>query len=45
MEAADSICYLIMDIEDANQKQWLTLDKLKYYINKDENISSKIRIN
>lgn len=43
MEAADSICYLIMDIEDANQKQWLTLDKLKYYINKDENISLDIK--
>lgn len=43
MEAADSICYLIMDIEDANQKQLLTLDKLKYYINKDENILPDIK--
>ena len=43
MEAADDICYQIMDIEDANQKQWLTLDKLKYYINKDENISLDIK--
>ena len=43
MEAADSICYLIMDIEDANQKQWLTLDKLKYYIDEDKNISSEIK--
>lgn len=28
MEAADSICYLIMDIEDAIQKDWITLNEV-----------------
>lgn len=43
MEAADSICYLIMDIEDANQKQWLTLENLKMYIERSTNISSEVK--
>ena len=43
MEAADSICYLIMDIEDANQKQWLTIDELKKYINEDKYISHEVK--
>ena len=43
MEAADSICYYIMDIEDANQKQWITLNDLTNKISEDENISEDIK--
>lgn len=32
MEAADSICYLIMDLEDAIKKQWLNLKELVNFI-------------
>lgn len=41
MEAADSICYLIMDIEDANQKQWITLKEIKDYIQNTSSISEE----
>lgn len=43
MEAADSICYYIMDIEDAIQKQWIKYDDLKSEIKKlnNENINKK----
>ena len=41
MEAADSICYLIMDIEDANQKQWITLKEIKDYIQNTSLISEE----
>ena len=34
MEAADTICYLLMDIEDAVQKSWIDLDYIKRIVNK-----------
>lgn len=37
MEAADSICYYIMDIEDAIQKQWIKYEDLKLGIQKLNN--------
>lgn len=37
MEAADSICYYIMDVEDAIQKQWIEYEDLKLEIKKLEN--------
>lgn len=44
VEAADSICYLTMDIEDAFKKKWVTLeqikedwDKFKVAVKKDKN--------
>lgn len=43
MEAADSICYLVMDLEDANQKQWLTLNDVKDKIANDPYISDEIK--
>lgn len=43
MEAADSICYLVMDIEDANQKQWLNLKEVIDKIAKDQNISDEVK--
>lgn len=39
MEAADSICYYIMDIEDAIQKQWIKYEDL---VSKIQNISHDI---
>lgn len=43
MEAASSICYLIMDIEDANQKQWITLKEIKDYIQNAPLISEETK--
>ena len=43
MEAADSICYLIMDIEDANQKQWITLKEIREYIQNASLISEETK--
>lgn len=43
MEAADSICYLIMDIEDANQKQWISLKDLVCKISDSENIAKEVK--
>ena len=47
MEAADSICYYVMDIEDANQKQWVSLEELRKECSKYEviEISAKENIN
>lgn len=43
MEAADSICYYVMDIEDANQKQWVSLVDLREEIANNENISDDVK--
>ena len=37
MEAADSICYYIMDVEDAIQKQWIKYEDLEKGIQKLDN--------
>ena len=37
MEAADSICYYIMDVEDAIQKQWIKYEDLEEGIQKLDN--------
>ena len=44
MEAADSICYYIMDIEDAIQKQWIKYEDLESEIKKldDEKIYNRL---
>lgn len=44
MEAADSICYYIMDIEDAIQKQWIKYEDLESEIRKldNEKINDKL---
>lgn len=39
MEAADSICYYLMDIEDAVQKHWITLADVKKAI--DDNLEEE----
>ena len=33
MEAADSICYLVMDIEDAINKHWIQVEDVISYLN------------
>lgn len=43
MEAADSICYLVMDIEDAISKNWLTCDMVIAEINASRDISDEIK--
>ncbi len=35
MEAADTICYIIMDIEDSLNKKYFTLDKVLLYLRKN----------
>jgi dGTPase len=43
MEAADSICYLVMDIDDAIKKQWIELKEIEELVQKcDEPDKSKI---
>lgn len=37
MEAADSICYLCMDIEDAFSKDWISFDEIKNIFKCDKN--------
>lgn len=34
MEAADSICYLVMDIEDGFNKEWYSFEKIKQILGK-----------
>lgn len=38
VEAADSICYYIMDVEDAIQKQWIKYEDLELGIQKLDNV-------
>lgn len=45
MEAADSICYYLMDIEDAVQKHWIELKDVKATVNKELPRKSIKRIN
>ncbi len=45
MEAADSICYLVMDIEDGYNKNWYTYEELRSYLKehiKDKSTFDKI---
>jgi dGTPase len=41
MEAADSICYLVMDIEDGFNKGWYSFDHLKSELDHIEYLNSK----
>ncbi len=43
MEAADSICYLVMDIEDGFNKDWYDFDFIKEYLIEIEALSSIIK--
>lgn len=43
MEAADSICYLVMDIDDAVSKGWLSAQTIMEKINVNKNISDDIK--
>jgi len=38
MEAADSICYLVMDLEDGFNKGWYSFEEFSNYFNKDTEI-------
>lgn len=42
MEAADSICYLVMDIEDAISKNWLSSNTVENMIKECPNIEEKV---
>ncbi len=42
MEAADSICYLVMDIEDGFNKGWYSFTEFKNHFNSDPEIKDKI---
>lgn len=43
MEAADSICYLVMDIDDAITRKWVTFDDVKQLVEKsDERARNRI---
>jgi len=42
MEAADSICYLVMDIEDGFNKGWYSFSEIKKHFDADAEIKNKI---
>lgn len=43
MEAADSICYLVMDIEDAISKNWLSGDAVINELRSNKSISDQVK--
>jgi len=43
MEAADSICYLVMDIDDAISKKWVTYNDVKKAIERNVNIRQDVK--
>jgi dGTPase len=43
MEAADSICYLVMDIEDGYKKRYISYDQLREFLYGLEGLATKIQ--